>query len=101
MQKVTSATRTKLIRKQLLITEEQNERLRALAAAASRSEGDLVREAIEEWLARRPAEDWKAGLMGIAGLWKDRDDIDQLYADRRERRRLRRQEMNRRMHGED
>ena len=40
-------TRTDMLRKQILITEEQNDYLRALADATGESEGHIVRQAIE------------------------------------------------------
>ena len=88
-----------MMRKQVLLTEEQNRRLKALAAATSRSEGELVREAMDHWLERQSAEeqDWKAGLRQVRGLWKDRTDLDELYAQNRNRRRARRERMNRLM----
>ena len=81
-----------MVRKQFLITSELNSRLKALAALRSRSEGDLVREAVDDWLARQQAEDedWKAAWQQAAGIWKDRTDLDEFYAERRARRARRR-----------
>jgi predicted transcriptional regulator len=91
----------RMVRKQLMLTGEQNARLKRIASATSRSEGDLVREAVDDWLTRQEAEqeDWKAGLLGLAGLWSDRDDLDDFYAELREGRRRRRERMNRLMRG--
>ena len=91
-----------MVRKQLLISQEQERRLKALAAAKSRSEGDLVREAVDEWLVRQSAEeqDWKDAWRQAAGMWKDRSDLDAFYAERRERRRQRREHMNKLMAGD-
>lgn len=88
-----------MIRKQLLITEHQDRQIKALAAATARSEGDLVREAVEDWLAKQRAEqeDWKAGLRKLRGMWKDRNDLDQLDQERRRRRRIRRARINKLM----
>jgi predicted transcriptional regulator len=93
--------RARLVRKQLMLTGEQNAHLKRIAAATSRSEGELVREAIDEWLSRQKAEeeDWKAAWRQAAGLWADREDIDEIMAERREARRLRRERMNARTRG--
>ncbi len=92
----------RFVRKQLLLTKEQDRRLKALAADTSRSEAELVREALEEWLARQPAdqEDWKKGLLRIAGMWADYPEVEEAIAGRRKQRRERRERLNRRMRGE-
>ena len=92
-----------MVRKQLLLTREQNAKLKAAAAASGRSEGELVREAIDQWLVARRSEedDWKKGLMSLAGMWADYPEIDQITAERRERLRLRRERMNRHMRGKE
>lgn len=86
----------RMVRKQLLITPEQNTQLGAIAAASSRPESELVREAVDQWLAKQKAgeEDWKKALLSVRGMWKDRTDLDEFYAERRRRRRLRRERMN-------
>ena len=101
--KATGVPAQRLVRKQLLITQEQNRRLKTLAAASARPAAELVREALDAWLATQKAgeDDWKAGLMSVAGMWKDRTDLDAFYAERRKRRAERRDRMNRRMRGEE
>ncbi len=103
MQDRSSKASTSKVRKQLLLTREQNASLKAAAAATSRSEGDLVREAIDQWLASQKADedDWKNGLRQLCGMWKDRTDLDELYAEQRRKRAEHRDRMNRRMRGEE
>lgn len=78
--KATGARAHRLVRKQLLITQEQDQRLKMLAVASARPAAELVREALDAWLATQKAgeDDWKAGLMSVAGMWKDRTDLDAL-----------------------
>ena len=85
-----------MIRKQLLITDAQNRRLKALASATARSEGDLVREAVEEWLVRKETErrDWQDAWQSACGMWSGREDLDTLEAERRRRRRQRRERVD-------
>ena len=92
-----------MVRKQMLLTPEQNRQLKSLAVASSRSEGALVREAVDLWLSRQQAEqaDWKAHWRQAAGMWKDRSDLDQFYAEQRRRRRVRRERMNKLMASRD
>lgn len=88
---------TKMVRKQVLITPEQNRRLKAHAAAVGTSEADIVRRGIERELEQAPPPvtegDWKDAWRQACGMWKDRDDLDELYARLRTRRRRRRQSM--------
>ena len=99
MSDTTNVKPARLVRKQILISADQSRRLKARAAATARSEGELVREAVGDWLDRHneQADDWKRGLRQLRGMWKDRKDIDEFYAQNRERRRLRRERMNRLM----
>ena len=90
MQEKVGNARARMVRKQLMFTGEQNAELKRIASATSRSEGELVREAVDDWLSRQKAEqeDWKAAWRRAAGLWADREDIDEIMAERREGRRL-------------
>lgn len=93
-----------MIRKQLQLTKEQSGRLKALAKATARTESELLREALDAWLAHQPApeqEDWKAGLASIAGLWADYPEIEEIMAERRRQRGDRRDRVTRRMRGKE
>jgi predicted transcriptional regulator len=101
MQEKVGKSRARLVRKQLMLTSEQNARLKRVAAATSRSEGELVREAVDDWLSRQEADDqnWKDAWRQAAGIWADRDDLDEFYAERRAARGRRRDRMNKLMRG--
>lgn len=85
----------RMVRKQLLISPDQNRRIGAVASEQGRSESEVVRDAIEAWLAAAPtgAESWKSAWIGSAGIWRDRSDIDELMGKRRDRRRARRERL--------
>lgn len=85
-----------MVRKQIFITAEQNARLKALAAASGKAEGQLMRDGLDKVLVEEEGdtEDWKAGLMKLKGMWKDRADLDELFTERRKKRRERRDRMN-------
>jgi hypothetical protein len=91
----------RMVRKQLMLTGEQNAELKRIAAATSRSEGELVREAIDDWLSSEKADEqnWKDAWRQAAGIWADRDDLDEFYAELRAARGRRRDRMNRLMRG--
>ena len=54
------------------ISDEDIERLDALAAKGKRSRAAAIREAIKLYLIRNNGTDW---IERGAGYWKDRDDI--------------------------
>lgn len=69
-----------MVRKQLLITPDQNSKLAAIAAELARPESEIVREALDEWF-KKQAEgvaDWKSALRQASGIWKDRTDLEDL-----------------------
>jgi len=73
-----------MVRTQVYLTEEQERGLKRLAASSGRKQSELIREAIEGYLAERQPRDWKAALETVRGMWADRDDLDELYADLRQ-----------------
>lgn len=54
------------------IPDEDIERLDVLAGASRRSRAAEIREAVEEYIARRSGIEW---IRRGAGYWKGRDDI--------------------------
>ncbi len=86
-----------MVRKQLFIREDQQDELKTIAARDGVAEAELMREGIDLVLERkREAEDdsWKEGFRQIRGMWKDRTDLDELFAEARRRRAERRKRMN-------
>lgn len=81
-----------MIRKQFFIEEMQNKRLKSVALLTGRSEADIIRAGIDQVLEQQAgsSEDWKPGLLSIAGLWADYPDAEKALIDRRGRRRARR-----------
>jgi hypothetical protein len=84
-----------LIRKQVLITREQDRRLKALAAASGVAVAEVVREGIDLALEKRAGDgdDWREQLARFAGLWSDHTKIEQSVAAGRRRRTARRVRM--------
>jgi len=71
---------TRMVRKQVFITAEQNRKLKARAAAAGVAEAELIRAGIDLRLEQEPEEriDWKARLEKLSGAWAERDDLDEI-----------------------
>ncbi|MFA5786791.1 MAG: CopG family transcriptional regulator [Actinomycetota bacterium] len=64
------------VRTQIYLEEEQRRQLRRVCAARGTSMAEVVREAVSEFLAHRSGEALPAAWQRAAGLWADRDDIE-------------------------
>lgn len=64
-----------MVRKQIYITDEQEKALVAHSEQMNRSQSDLIREAIDEILAKHEQERRARTLRATAGLWEDRTDL--------------------------
>jgi hypothetical protein len=92
----------KMVRQQLFITAEQKRRIKGRAALTGMSEGEIIRRGIDRELEQEtsPGEgDWKDAWRQAFGMWKDRDDLDEFYAERRKRRQKRREKTQKLMRG--
>jgi len=67
-----------MVRKTIYITDAQQAQLATLARITGKTRGRLVREAVEEMLKQFSAKR-KAALERVCGMWKDRDDIPELF----------------------
>ena len=93
----------KMVRTQVFITAEQKRKLKARAAATGVAVAELIRAGIDRELENNSAQaesDWKDAWRQAAGMWKDRDDLDEFYAERRKQRRKRRERLQRAMRGD-
>ena len=73
-----------MIRSQIYLTEEEREALARLAGETGRAQSELIREAIDDVLARQEPEDRLARMRRARGLWRDRDDLPDFVALRKE-----------------
>jgi hypothetical protein len=93
----------KMVRQQLFITAEQKRRIKARAALTGMSEGEIIRRGIDRELEQETkanAGDWKDAWRQAAGMWKDRDDLDEFYATLRKRSKQRMARIRKQMRGE-
>jgi hypothetical protein len=77
---------------QVFLREDQIVALRQVAKDTGRKQSEVIREGVD--LAIRAAndaksQDWKAAWICAAGIWADRNDLDEIFADRRRRSRER------------
>jgi len=72
-----------MVRTQIYLTDEQKRQLARLAAASGRKQSEMIREAIDGYLAEREPTDWQAAFEAVRGMWSDRDDLDDVVRDLR------------------
>lgn len=73
------------------ITDEQMARIKAISEDTGVSADDLVRQAIDKMIVEKTPEDkrapkpggWRKELLAVAGIWEDRDDIDDMIREGR------------------
>lgn len=75
-------------RTQIYLSEGQTRELDRRARERGTTRSQLIREAVEQYIGPvwDPVE-FKAALRDFAGIWADRDDIDEIYSDLRQRER--------------
>lgn len=64
-----------MIRTQIYITEQEKKGLESIAASRKVSQSNLIRQAIDDLLAKTGGGDRTTVLEEIAGIWSDRVDI--------------------------
>ena len=62
-----------MVRTQIYLTDEQKLRLERLAAASGKRQSEVIREALDAYLAARGAQDWKEAFAAVRGMWAGRD----------------------------
>ncbi|HEY5791087.1 MAG TPA: CopG family transcriptional regulator [Gammaproteobacteria bacterium] len=73
-----------MIRSQIYLTEEEREALARLAQETGRPQSELIREAIDAFLARQAPRERGRRLRQAFGLWQKRTDLPDFGALRQE-----------------
>ena len=74
-----------MVRTQIYLTETQQKALRRLALRARKKQSELIRQAIDQYLAQPdPQEERLSRLRQACGMWEHRDDLPDFEALRRE-----------------
>ena len=73
-----------MVRTQIYLTEQERQRLADLARTSGRKQSELIQVAIDQMLAAHEGGRREAALKGLAGVWRDRDDLPDFPALRRE-----------------
>jgi len=73
-----------MVRTQIYLTKEEKEALEELAGATGQSQSELIRAAIDAFLARYLEHVRLDRLQQASGLWRDRDDLPEFARIREE-----------------
>ena len=73
-----------MVRTQIYLTDEEREVLAVLATKRGKKQSELIREAVDRLIQESSQEYRKAVLAEAAGMWKDRTDLPDLQAMRKE-----------------
>lgn len=73
-----------MVRTQIYLTKCEHERLRQLAVRTGRSQSELIRTAVDLWLEQQSREGHHQVLKEVAGIWRERTDLPDFAAFRRE-----------------
>lgn len=73
-----------MVRTQIYLTETEQHALRVLSRRTGRSQSELIREAIDALLAHSDPGDRRSLLKQARGLWRERKDLPDWGALRRE-----------------
>lgn len=69
-----------MVRTQIYLTEAQRRRLRSLASQTGHKQSELIREAIDQYIASATSADYLTLVRKGVGLWRQRQDLPDFEA---------------------
>ena len=73
-----------MVRTQIYLTKKERDALASLAESTGKKQSELIREAVDHLIDQSSRARKQAVIERIAGLWKDRDDLPDFKALRKE-----------------
>ena len=73
-----------MVRTQIYLTEEQRAEIAEIASRSGRRQSEVIRHALDRFLEQEGGDRRKAVLREAAGIWRNRSDLPDLTALRRE-----------------
>jgi hypothetical protein len=64
-----------MVRTQIYLTEQQRDKLAAIAKTVGKKQSELIREAIDRFIDQVSSSRRELVLREAAGIWKDRTDL--------------------------
>ncbi|WP_185957225.1 CopG family transcriptional regulator [Gracilimonas mengyeensis] len=64
-----------MIRTQIYLTKKEKEAIERLSDERGTTQSNIIREAIDEYVAELTVEEKKKKIKAAAGMWKDKKDI--------------------------
>lgn len=64
-----------MVRTQIYLTEKQRSELIAMSRRQGKRQSELIREAVDQFIASSSSQRRQDALSAAAGIWKNRDDI--------------------------
>lgn len=70
--------------KKIYLTKKEKSELKEIEKILGKSQNEIFREAIDQYIERCKSQKWKNKITIGRGLWKDRDDIPDVETLRKE-----------------
>jgi hypothetical protein len=73
-----------VVRTQIYLTKGEYDRIRRAAARTGMTQSEIIRAAVDQWLERSGRINREQLLDSVAGIWRQRNDLPDFAALRRE-----------------
>lgn len=71
-------------RTQIYLTDQEREGIETISAQTGQSHSEIIRKAVDEYLERKKSVNRKEAMRQAFGMWKDRTDLPDFVALRKE-----------------
>jgi metal-responsive CopG/Arc/MetJ family transcriptional regulator len=64
-----------MVRTQIYLTKEEKAEIKKIAKLSGKSQSDVIREALDQYINKVKPDNWKEKISTARGIWKDREDL--------------------------